>query len=114
MAYQLQDAQHRIDVPSLIRRKSIGCNTNLRGHNRLELVVRNFQESKQFANQYAHIALVDQCETKVERSSTNTDIGIPQTVQYGVPVSLNCVGLHCDHLDQGIERNVSNVVVPVR
>jgi hypothetical protein len=101
-------------VPSLVGRKAISCDTNLGSHHGLELVVGNFQEGQQLAYQHAYIALVDQCKAKVERSSPNTDIGIPQAIQYCVPVPLNSIGFDRNDLDQCVESDISDVVVPVR
>lgn len=100
-------------MPPLIRCKAVRCNTDLRCHHRLELVVGNFQKGKQFSYQNPDIALVDQCEAEIERSSTNTDIGVSQAVQDGITMSLNSVWFDCNDLDQGIESNISNVIVSV-
>jgi hypothetical protein len=101
-------------VPSLVWSESIRCDADLRGHYRFEFVVGDFQESQQLANQHPYVALIDQCETEIESSSPDTDIGVTQAVQNRVPVALNRIGLNGDNLDQSVERNVSNVVVTVR
>jgi hypothetical protein len=67
-------------MPPLIGRKAIGCNSDLGRHNRFELIVRNFKEGKQLSNQHSYIALVDQRETQIKSSSSDTDIGIPETI----------------------------------
>ena len=98
-------------MPSLVRGKSVGSDSNLRCHHGLEFVVGDFEESKQLAYQHADVALVDESKTEIERTSTNTDVRVAQTIQDGVAMSLNSVWLNCDDLVQSVECDVSDVVV---
>ena len=100
-------------MPSLVRCEAVRRDSDLRGHDRLELIVGNFQESEQLSYQHSHIALVDQSEAEVERSPSDTDIGITQTIQDSVAMSLYSVGLDCDNFDESVEGNISDVVVAV-
>lgn len=100
-------------MPPLVGREAVCCNADLRCHHGFEFVIGDFEEGKQFSDQDSHIALVDQSETEIERSPPDTDIRVSQAIQNGVPVSLDSIRLNCDHFDQGVEGNVSDVVVSV-
>lgn len=100
-------------MPPLVWCKTVGSNANLGGHNWLELIIGNLQERQQLPDQDADVLLVDQGKAEVQCSSTNADIGIPETVQNGVPVSLNGIGFHCHDLDKCVQGNISDIVVPV-
>lgn len=113
LTYQLQDAQHRIDMPPLVWSEAISRDTNLRRHDRLELIVCNLQECQQLSYQYPHIAFVDQRKTEVKGSPPNTDIRVSETVKDRVPMSLHSIGFDRDYFVQSVESDVSDVVVPV-
>lgn len=100
-------------MPSLVWGESISGDSDLRCHDGLELIIGDLEESEQFANQHAYVAFVDEREAEIERASSNTDIGVAQTVQDGVAVSLNRVWLDRNNLVQCVECNVSYVIVPV-
>lgn len=101
-------------MPALVGCKAIGCNANLTCHDRLEFIVRDFEEGEKFAYQHPHVALVDQGEAEIERSSSDTNIWIPQTIKNGVSVPLDCIGFYRNYLDKSVQCNVSNIVVSVR
>jgi len=101
-------------MPSLIWCKAISGDADLGSHNRLELIVCDFQESQEFADEHSDIALVDQRETEIESSSPDTDIGVPQTIQDGVTMSLDGIWLHSNDFNQRIQSDVSDIVVAVR
>ena len=57
---QLEHAQNGVDMPSLVGSEALCCEADLSGHAQLELVIGNFEESKQFADQYPDVLLVDE------------------------------------------------------
>jgi hypothetical protein len=100
-------------VPPLVRRESIRRYANLRGHDWLELIVRHLEESEKLSNQHADVALVDQSKTQIERPPPDTDIRVAQAVENGISVALYSIRLDSHHLDEGVERNIADVVVLV-
>jgi hypothetical protein len=100
-------------VPSLIWCEAISCDTNLRGHNRLELIVGDFQKGQKLPDQDTDVALVDERKAKVKSSSSDTDIRVSQAVEDCVSVSLNSIWFYGHDFDQCVECDVSNVVVSV-
>jgi hypothetical protein len=76
-AYQFQDPQDGINLPSLVWRKPLGSQRDLRGHPQLEFVVCDFQERQQFSSHDSDITIVDQGIRELERSTTDGDIAIP-------------------------------------
>src|ERR1700761_6457130 len=100
-------------MPSLVGREPICRHTDLTGHDWLELIVCNFQESQQFPNQKSGIAFIDQSKAQIKRSPPDTNIRVAQTFEDSIAVSLYGIGLDCYNFDQGVQRDVANVIIPV-
>lgn len=113
ITYKFQYSQHGVNMPSLIRRKAICGDADLRCHHRLEFIVGDLKKGKQLSDQYANIALIYQSETEVKRSSSDTNVRITETVQNGVPMPLHSIGLDGYNFDQCVQCDITDVVIPV-
>ena len=111
--HQLQDPQHGVDVPSFSRRETVGRHTNLAGHDRFELVVGCFEEGQELPDEHTNVGFVDEGEAEIERTTTDADVGIAETFENRISMALNRVGLYRNNLDEGIEGDVPDVVVPI-
>ena len=100
-------------MPALVRCEPIGCDTYLCRHHGLEFVVGYLQEGQQFPHQHPHIIFVDQHEAEIERSPANANIRIPQAFQDRVAMPLHRIWFNCNNLIQGIQRNITDIIVLV-
>ena len=80
-------------MPSLVRGESFCGKGYLSGHSQLELVIRNLQESQQFSDEDPDIGFVDQCIRQLQRTPSDGDIAISQTVKDDIAVPLYSVGV---------------------
>ena len=100
-------------MPVFVGCVSIRGNTNLSSHSRLKLVVGNFKESEKLPHQNTDVAIINQHEAEVERSSPDANVGIAQTFQDRIAVPLHGIGLNCHHLVQRVKSDLADIVVLV-
>lgn len=107
ITYQPQCSQNSVNMPSLVGGISLRSQTYLRRHSQLELIVRNLQKCKELSSKNANCGLGDQRVRKLQRSSANRNISIPQAVKNNVTMTLNSICIHRDDFEERIEGNVA-------
>lgn len=94
-------------MPPLVGREPFRSQTNLGGQAKLELVVRNLQESQQFSREDTDVLFVDERIRQLQCSPADGDVAIAQAVENDGSVPLDCIGVHRNDLVEGVERNIA-------
>ena len=81
-------------MPPLVWRKTLRSQADLRCQAKLELIVRDLQECKQFSCQDTDVLLVDQSVRELESPPTDGDIAIAKTIENDRSMSLHSVCVH--------------------
>ena len=58
---QFEYTKHSIDMPTLVRCKTLGSQADLGRHSKFKFVIGNFEESEEFPNEYPDVLLVYEC-----------------------------------------------------
>jgi hypothetical protein len=80
-------------VPPLVRSEPLRSEGYLSSHAQLELVIRNLKESQQFSDEDPDIGFVDQRIRQFQRTPSDGDITISQTVKDDIAVPLYSIGV---------------------
>ena len=105
--YQLQNAEDRINMPPLVRSVPFRGKGYLSSHAQLELVIRNLEESQQFSDEDPDIGFVDQCVRQFQRTPSDGDITISQTVEDDVAMPLYSIGIDRHDLVERVQGHIS-------
>ena len=85
-------------MPPLVGRETFRSETDLGCHSKLEFIVGNFEECKEFSDENSNVLLVDESVRQFKRTSTYGNVSVTETVEDDVPMPLNCVGINSDNL----------------
>jgi hypothetical protein len=80
-------------VPPLVRGKPLRSEGYLSGHAQPELVIRNLKESQQLSDEDPDIGFVNKRIRQFQRTPSNRDITVSQTVKDDITVSLYSIGV---------------------
>src|SRR5258708_3651877 len=94
-------------MPSLIGSIPLRSQTYLRRHSQFKLVVCNLQKCEKLSSKHTNCGFSDQRVRKLQRSSTDRNISIPQAVKNYVTVALNGICVHGDDFEKGIKGNIA-------
>jgi hypothetical protein len=101
-------------VPAFVGREALGGERELGREPALELVVGELEEREELADHHAHVLRVDERVRELERAPADGDVAVAEAVEDRVPVPLHGRRVERDDLGERGERDVPDVVVPVR
>jgi hypothetical protein len=86
---QFKHTKHSIDMPPLARREAFCSQTNLRCHTKLEFVICNFKECKQFAYENPDVLFIDERIRQFKRPASDRNISITHAIEDDIAVTLD-------------------------
>ena len=94
-------------MPPLVGSEPFRSKGYLSGHAQPEFVVRHFKESQQFSDEDSDIGFVDQRIGQFQRTPSDGDIAISQTVKDNIAMTLYSVGVNRHDLVERVQGYIS-------